>query len=71
MAAIVSTHDAKLESDRNALRTLETETEQLQSALLQFSEATEKSEGLGELLKERSRHLQTNQEQLKVTLAAE
>lgn len=70
LAAIVSTHDAKLESDRNALRTLETETEQLQLALLQFSEATEKSEGLGELLRERSRHLQTNQEQLKVTLAA-
>ncbi|MCL6659445.1 MULTISPECIES: chromosome segregation protein SMC [Paenibacillus] len=70
LAAIVSTHDAKLENDRNALRILETETEQLQAALLQFSEATEKSEGLGELLKERSHHLQTNQEQLKVTLAA-
>ncbi len=70
LSAIVSTHDAKLESDRNALRTLEAETERLQSELLQFSEATEKSEGHRELLKERARNLQTNHEQLTVTVAA-
>lgn len=62
-------HDAMLESDRNELRQLEEQVEQLQRDLLQYSEATEKSEGYGELLKERTRNLAANREQLILSLS--
>ena len=51
LSTVVSAHDAKLESDRSALRQLEQEVEDLQSQLLQFSELFEKSEGYGEVLR--------------------
>ncbi|AJS59263.1 chromosome segregation protein SMC [Paenibacillus sp. IHBB 10380] len=68
LSTVVSAHDAKLESERSDLRKLEQEVETLQSELLQFSEAYEKSEGYGEVLKERKRNLEANREQLADTL---
>lgn len=64
LSTIVSAHDAKLESDRSALRQLEQDVEEIQNQLLQFSENFEKSEGYGELLKERRRNLERTREQL-------
>ncbi|MET3207663.1 UNVERIFIED_CONTAM: chromosome segregation protein [Paenibacillus sp. PvR008] len=69
LSTVVSRHDAMLESDRNELRQLEEQVERLQSDLLQYSEATEKSEGYGELLKERTRNLEANREQLILSLS--
>lgn len=69
LSTVVSSHDAMLESERNELRQLEEQVERLQSDLLQYSEATEKSEGYGELLKERTRNLQANREQLILSLS--
>ncbi|AYB43422.1 chromosome segregation protein SMC [Paenibacillus lautus] len=68
LSTVVSAHDAKLESDRSALRQLEQEVEDLQSQLLQFSELFEKSEGYGEVLKERRRNLERTREQLEESL---
>ncbi|WIM37740.1 chromosome segregation protein SMC [Paenibacillus sp. PK4536] len=68
LASVVSGHDEKLESERGALREAEEAVEQLQGLLLQYSEQTEKSEGLGELLKERRLNLEQNQKQLGVAL---
>lgn len=70
LSTIVSAHDAKLESGRAELRALEEEVEQLQEQLLRYSEANEKSEGYGELLKERRRNLESNREQLLATLGS-
>lgn len=69
LSTVVSRHDAMLESDRNELRQLEEQVERLQKDLLQYSEATEKSEGYGELLKERTRNLEANREQLILSLS--
>lgn len=46
LAAIVSTHDAKLENDRNALRLLETETEELQAACCNLVRQQRKVKGM-------------------------
>lgn len=70
LSTVVSAHDAKLESGRAELRRLEQEVERLQEQLLRFSEANEKSEGYGELLKERRRNLEKNREQLLQTLGS-
>ncbi|NJJ38773.1 chromosome segregation protein SMC [Paenibacillus apii] len=64
LSTVVTAHDAKLEGGRAALRQLEEKIEKLQEQLLRYSEAFEKSEGYGELLKERRRHLEKNREQL-------
>ncbi|MEF3352373.1 chromosome segregation protein SMC [Paenibacillus sp. GYB006] len=64
LSAIVSNHDAILEQDRTELREVEAAVERLQGELLHYSEATEKSEGYRELLKERLKNLLTNKEQL-------
>lgn len=69
LSTIVSSHDAKLESDRLALRQLEDQIEVLQSQLLQYSEGFEKTEGQGEVLRERSRNLLQNEAQLKESIA--
>ncbi len=69
LSTVVSRHDAMLENDRNELRQLEEQVERLQKDLLQYSEATEKSEGYGELLKERTRNLEANREQLILSLS--
>ncbi|NEU25301.1 chromosome segregation protein SMC [Paenibacillus polymyxa] len=69
LSTVVSRHDAMLENDRNELRQLEEQVERLQRELLQYSEATEKSEGYGELLKERTRNLEANREQLILSLS--
>lgn len=53
-----------------SLRNLEQEVEKLQEQLLRSSEANEKSEGYGELLKERRRNLEQNREQLMQTLGS-
>lgn len=55
LSTVVSAHDAKLESGRAELRALEEQVERLQEQLLRYSEAYEKSEGYGEVLKERKR----------------
>ncbi|AIQ12836.1 chromosome segregation protein SMC [Paenibacillus durus] len=70
LSTVVTAHDAKLESGRAALRQLEERIEQLQEQLLRYSEAFEKSEGYGELLKERRRHLENNREQLVQTIGS-
>ncbi|AKG34692.1 chromosome segregation protein SMC [Paenibacillus durus] len=70
LSTVVTAHDAKLESGRAALRQLEERIEQLQEQLLRYSEAFEKSEGFGELLKERRRHLENNREQLVQTIGS-
>ncbi|QUL57721.1 chromosome segregation protein SMC [Paenibacillus tritici] len=70
LSTVVSAHDAKLESGRAELRSLEQEVEKLQGQLLHYSEANEKSEGYGELLKERRRNLEKNREQLMQTLGS-
>ncbi|NOU81933.1 chromosome segregation protein SMC [Paenibacillus sp. LMG 31459] len=70
LSTVVSAHDAKLESGRAELRSLEQEVEKLQEQLLHYSEANEKSEGYGELLKERRRNLENNREQLMQTLGS-
>ncbi|MFF2015691.1 chromosome segregation protein SMC [Paenibacillus sp. NPDC058177] len=70
LATVVSAHDAKLESGRSALRALEAQVEEQQGQLLRYSEAYEKSEGLGEVLKERHRNLESNREQLLLTLGS-
>ncbi|WP_019911225.1 chromosome segregation protein SMC [Paenibacillus sp. HW567] len=70
LSTVVSAHDARLESGRSELRTLEEEVEKLQEQLLRYSEANEKSEGYSELLKERRRNLENNREQLMATLGS-
>lgn len=64
LSTVVSAHDAKLESGRSALRQLEEKIEKQQEELLRYSESYEKSEGYGEVLKERRRNLENNREQL-------
>ncbi len=70
LSTVVSAHDAKLESDRLALRQVEDKIEILQNQLLENSEKYEKSEGFGEVLKERAKNLTQNREQLEQSLAA-
>lgn len=69
LSTIVSAHDAKLESDRLALRKVEDQIEILQGQLLEYSESYEKSEGYGEVLKERAKNLIQNRDQLRQSLA--
>ncbi|WP_055108497.1 chromosome segregation protein SMC [Paenibacillus ihumii] len=69
LSTVVSAHDAKLESDRLALRQLEEHIELLQGQLLEYSESFEKSEGFGEVLREREKNLIQNREQLRQSLA--
>lgn len=59
LTAIVSGHDAHLETFRLETRKLEERLEYLQNDLLQVSEETEKAEGQTEVLKERRRHLES------------
>ncbi|MGG3456020.1 Chromosome partition protein Smc [compost metagenome] len=68
LSTVVSAHDAKLESDRLALRQVEDQIELLQGQLLEYSESYEKSEGYGEVLKERAKNLTQNREQLRQSL---
>lgn len=70
LSTVVSAHDAKLESGRSELRTLEAQIEKQQEQLLRYSEAFEKSEGYGEVLRERKRNLESNREQLMLTLGS-
>ena len=49
---------------------LEEQIEKQQEQLLRYSEAYEKSEGYGEVLKERKRNLESNREQLMLTLGS-
>lgn len=69
LSTVVSAHDAKLESDRLALRQLEDQIEILQGQLLEYSESFEKSEGYGEVLKERAKNLTQNRDQLQKSLS--
>ncbi|MBT2292542.1 chromosome segregation protein SMC [Paenibacillus albidus] len=70
LSTVVSAHDAKLESGRSALRTLEEQIEKQQEQLLRYSEAYEKNEGYGEVLRERRKNLENNREQLTLTLGS-
>lgn len=56
LAAVVSTHDAQLESQRLQLRKLEEEVDRLQADFLHTSESTEKNEGVLHVLQERYSH---------------
>lgn len=69
LSTVVSAHDAKLESERHALRLVEDQIEILQRQLLEYSESFEKSEGYGEVLKERAKNLSQNRIQLEQSLA--
>lgn len=69
LSTVVSAHDAKLESERHALRLVEDQIEVLQRQLLEYSESFEKSEGYGEVLKERAKNLSQNRVQLEQSLA--
>ncbi|MEF2965261.1 chromosome segregation protein SMC [Paenibacillus sp. M1] len=68
LSTVVSAHDAKLENDRLALRQVEETIEKLQGQLLEFSEGYEKTEGFGEVLKERAKNLTQNRDQLRQSL---
>ncbi len=68
LSAVVSKHDALLESDRQQLRKIEQELEELHAAMLQISEDAEKCEGYGEVLRERKRNLEQNREQLEQSI---
>ncbi|MNO44855.1 Chromosome partition protein Smc [compost metagenome] len=68
LSTVVSAHDAKLENDRLALRQVEDHIEILQGQLLEYSENFEKSEGFGEVLKERAKNLAQNRAQLEQSL---
>ncbi|GGH16842.1 chromosome segregation protein SMC [Paenibacillus segetis] len=68
-STVVSAHDAKLENDRLALRQVEDQIELLQGQLLEYSESFEKSEGQGEVLKERAKNLTQNRDQLRQSLS--
>ncbi|WP_042199989.1 chromosome segregation protein SMC [Paenibacillus camerounensis] len=70
LSTVVSAHDAKLESGRAELRSLEELVEKLQEQLLRYSEAYEKNEGYGEVLKERKKNLEANREQLMANLGS-
>ncbi|WP_325050027.1 chromosome segregation protein SMC [Cohnella faecalis] len=70
LSTFVSSHDAILEEDRQALLRLEETLERLQDELLRCSEETEKTEGYGELLGERSANLKRNREGLTESLTA-
>ncbi|GIQ68677.1 chromosome segregation protein SMC [Xylanibacillus composti] len=69
LTAVVSGHDAHLESFRLDTRRLEERLEQLQNELLHVSEETEKAEGQTEVLKERKRHLESEAERHAQTAA--
>src|SRR5690606_30224577 len=56
LSAVVSKHDALLESDRLQLREIEKELDELHQSMLQISEDVEKCEGYSEVIKERIRH---------------
>ncbi|GBF71964.1 chromosome segregation protein SMC [Paenibacillus sp. 598K] len=70
LQAIVGKHDAHLEKERQQLREVEEALERLHADMLRYSEEYEKSEGYGEVLKERKRNLQQNRTQLEETAAA-
>lgn len=67
LAAVVGSHDAQLERHRWETRRLDEELERLQALLLQVSEEVEKTEGHGEVLKERRKNLAANRTQLEQT----
>ncbi|EFM13027.1 chromosome segregation protein SMC [Paenibacillus curdlanolyticus YK9] len=69
-ASVVSKHDALLEKDRQRLREIETELDQLHESMLQLSEDYEKCEGFGEVLKERKRNLEQNKRQLEESVTS-
>lgn len=68
LSTIVNRHDAELEVHRLKSRQLEEEIEQLQTRLLYISSELEKSEGFGEVLKERRTNMSHNREQLLHTI---
>ncbi|OWR27071.1 chromosome segregation protein SMC [Saccharibacillus sp. O23] len=71
LAEIVDEHDRTLSGDREALRAVENEIEELQGRLLRYSELSEKSEGYAQLLEERRRNLEQSREQLKEAIENE
>jgi chromosome segregation protein len=70
LSSIVSAHDAKLESNRQAIKKLEEDIESLQGELLRTSEELEKSLSVGEVLKERRKHAEENIASLGETVAS-
>jgi chromosome segregation protein len=71
LSTIVSSHDALLEKERMEARRLEEEIDRLHETVLRLSEEFEKSEGQGEVLKERGKNLLANRVQLEQTLEAQ
>ncbi|RKN86555.1 chromosome segregation protein SMC [Paenibacillus ginsengarvi] len=67
LSAIVSKHDALLEKERMEARRLEEEIDRLHETVLRISEDFEKTEGQGEVLKERGKNLLANRSQLELT----
>lgn len=68
LSTIVNQHDAHLEKHRLESRRLEEELERLRESMLHWSEEFEKCEGFGEVLKERKKNLENNEEQLAISL---
>lgn len=71
LSTVVSRHDALLEKERMEARRLEEEVDRLHETVLRLSEEFEKSEGQGEVLKERGKNLLANRTQLEHTLEAQ
>lgn len=71
LSTVVSKHDAHLENDRQLLRNIEAELDELHALMLQISEEAEKCEGYGEVLKERKKNLEQNKQQLEQSIAAQ
>ncbi|MBH5316674.1 chromosome segregation protein SMC [Paenibacillus sp. GSMTC-2017] len=71
LSTVVNKHDAHLEQDRQQLRGLELELDNLHESMLQISEDAEKCEGYGEVLKERKRNLEQNKRQLEESIAVQ
>ncbi|TMV51994.1 chromosome segregation protein SMC [Paenibacillus mesophilus] len=71
LSTVVSRHDALLEKERMEARRLEEEVDRLHETVLRLSEEFEKSEGQGEVLKERGKNLLANRSQLDQTIEAQ
>ncbi|WP_214629291.1 chromosome segregation protein SMC [Paenibacillus agaridevorans] len=71
LSTVVSKHDAHLEQDRQQLREIELQLDELHASMLQLSEDVEKCEGYGEVLKERKRNLENNKRGLEESIAVQ
>ena len=67
LSTVVSQHDASLEKYRLEIRQMEEQLEKEQQALLEISGEAEKSDGQGEVLKERRRNLEISRSRMRTS----